>query len=157
MSQSPLHKALAVGLALLLAGCGGQPKPTVFKSQIQATAELNPNSAGEPSPVVLRIYELADNRKFNSAEFFELYDNDAAFLGADYLGRTEIVVEPGQTIPYDRSVSPQTAWVGVVAAFRDVETAQWRQTLAVTPEKKTRFSLSLDARSVRIVKDKGWL
>ena len=93
----------------------------------------------------------------DSAEFFELYDNDAAFLGADYLGRTEIVIEPGQTIPYDRSVSGETAWVGVVAAFRDVETAQWRQTLAVTPEKKPRFSLSLDARSVRIVKDKGWL
>lgn len=153
-----LGALVALALAPLLVSCGGgsgQPDPSELNGAIVASEGLNPNAAGEPSPVVIRIYELTDNRKFLSAEFFELFDNDTAFLGEDYLGSTELVIEPGTEIPYTREVSGDTRWVGVIAGFREVETANWRDSIKVEPESRTRFNIQIEPQSIRITKTRN--
>lgn len=149
--------ALGMALLLLLAACGGSddPEPTLIGSRITATEGLNPTTDNRPAPVVLRIYELTDNRKFLSAGFFDLFDNDDAFLGPDLLAKTELVIPPGQDLPIQRQVSDQTRYIGILAGFRDVESANWRASLPIEPEDDNSFTVILDARSVSVRRPEG--
>ncbi len=70
--------ALAFGLAL--AGCSSTPPQTTIEVTLAASDQINPNSAHQPSPVVVRVYELKSLDQFSAADFFQLYDTDQQYL-----------------------------------------------------------------------------
>ena len=63
-------RSAAITAALALAACGSSaPDPTTVAMSIAATGSINPNSVSEPSPVVLRVYQLKSDAAFKAAEF----------------------------------------------------------------------------------------
>uniref|UniRef100_UPI000B3593DD type VI secretion system lipoprotein TssJ n=1 Tax=Crenothrix polyspora TaxID=360316 RepID=UPI000B3593DD len=91
---------VSVLLSLCLAACGSdpekpkpeppaaaapppapEPKPeepkkvTAIDTQITVSKAVNPNIEGQPSPVVMRIYELKNLGKFESGDFYKLFQN----------------------------------------------------------------------------------
>jgi len=156
MQQSPLFRRslfslLAVVLAAALgAGCSSTPDPTVVAATIQAEENLNPDASGRPSPLVIRMYELKALSAFKDADFFSIWDNDQQTLAADLHGREEMVLRPGDTHSVQRVTQPGTRFIGIVAAYRDLERAVWRASVPVVPNKTLPLSIKLDDRSVSI-------
>jgi type VI secretion system protein VasD len=139
---------LCLMLCLALAGCG--TKPTLIQGQLSATADVNPDSNGRASPIVVRVYDLKAVAAFETADFFSLWDKDQATLGADVTGRDEYLMRPGEERKLERAPQNGAAFLGVVAAFRDIEHARWRATVAVPPNTTTELTIKLDARGINI-------
>src|SRR5579864_6296177 len=89
----------SVGFAglLALAGCSAPPPP-VLNLTITGTADQNPDAAGRPSPVAVRVYQLSGTAKFEQADVFALKDNEAKTLGTEAAaGSQEYLIAPGDT------------------------------------------------------------
>jgi type VI secretion system protein VasD len=123
------------------------PKDVKLSGAIVAAADVNLDPEGRPSPIVVRIYQLQSVTKFNNADFFALYDDAAGALGADMIAFDEFTLRPGQSLDYQAQVKPSAKFIGALAAFRDINSAQWRADLEL-PEKPGRLSIKLDKMSV---------
>ena len=142
------HLLSAVAYTILTVSCGTVSKtPTVVQGSIKAAPTTNPDLRGRPSPIVVRIYELKFSA-FNNADFFSLFDKDSETLGGDLVGREEYDMRPDETRPYRRQLQPETKFVGVVAAFRDLEKSQWRQAVAVPSKRSVNLTIGIEAHAV---------
>jgi type VI secretion system protein VasD len=136
-------------LAFVLAACaGGPPKPAQVTGTIQASAQVNPSTSKRPSPVLLRIYELKSAAYFNNADFMSLYQRDQTELSTDLLGKDEFVLAPGESKSFAKTLTPETRFLGVVAAFRDLEHSRWRSVVAIQPGKKQQVVIQAGELSV---------
>jgi type VI secretion system protein VasD len=129
-------RALAViSLLTMLAACASKPpEDVVLKGSVQAVQNVNPDSEGRPSPLVIKVFQLKAKDKFESADFFPLFDEAQATLGADMLAVEEMMLAPGDFRPYEGKFDPQTRFIGVIAAYRDINQAKWK-TILEMPEK----------------------
>lgn len=141
--------AIAIVLAGT-AGCAGTPKPALIKAQFDVQPSVNPDSRGRPSPVVVRLYELKSLAAFNGADFFSIYERDKETLGAELLAREEFLFRPGETRKLERKLQPEATYVGVIAAFRDLEHSQWRGTMAVAPGQVVPMLIKLEGSKISI-------
>jgi len=145
--------ALMVCAAVALAACASkQPKPVETKAELTASADVNPDSSGRPSPVVVRIYQLRGDTEFNNADFFALYEKDKEILGASLIGRDEKTLFPGQHLEMALPLSGEARFVGAVAAYRDLATARWRAEIG-RPEKSLLKVLSTQRINISVGKD----
>ncbi|GAB3647181.1 type VI secretion system lipoprotein TssJ [Ramlibacter alkalitolerans] len=144
---APSHAA-AVLVALALVACASAPKPTQVAGTLQASEQVNPSTSQRPSPLLLRVYELKTAAAFNSADFMSLYQRDKAELGADLLAKEEFVLAPGESKKFAKTLAQETRFLGVVAAFRDVEHARWRSIVAVQPGRMHTLVIKADQLSV---------
>lgn len=123
------------GVLLALAACAsGPPQDIVVKGSLTAAESVNPDAQGRASPIVVKVYHLKSKDKFELADFFPLFDSPQATLEADMLGIQDFMMAPGETKPYDGEVNPDTRYIGVVAAYRDINQAQWKAVVEM-PEK----------------------
>ena len=141
-------QGLALALCALMAGCSSAPpapKPTSVKATVQAAADVNPDSRKRASPLVVRIYELKSAAAFEAADFLSLYDRDQATLGAEMVGREEFTMRPGESRPWEKIIGPEVRFIGVMAAYRDIEHARWKTLVAVKPGLKNTVTVKADA------------
>ncbi|AKJ28868.1 type VI secretion system lipoprotein TssJ [Caldimonas brevitalea] len=137
-------------LGLLLAACAGGPKPTRVEVQLAGNALLNPDSRNRPSPAMVRVYELKTPAAFESADFFSLFDKDRETLAADLNARDEFVLQPGQTLSFKRDTKPDTRYVAVMVAYRDLEHARWRAVGALNLGKSQVVRINAGPRAVEL-------
>ncbi len=139
-----------VVMASVIAGCASAPPPTPTEitGMLQASAQINPSVSKRPSPLLVRVYELKSATAFNNADFVSLYQRDAAELGAEMVGREEFTVNPGDSRPLTKMGAPETRFVGVFAAFRDLDHAKWRGVVAIQPGLKQRIVISAEELSI---------
>ena len=124
---------LGLGLSAVLIGCAGDPpvdppppEPTIVNLQIDAGADLNADSQGKGAPVMLRVYELRESGSFNGADFFALFNNEQATLSVDLARKQEMLLQPGASKKLTLKPEDAVISIGFFAAFRQVDTAQWR-------------------------------
>lgn len=139
-------------LALVLTGCQAvyATFPPSTKLHFKVAADINPDIEGRPSPVIIRVYELASKTVFENQDFFALYDNPEAILRTDLLKKDELVFEPGQRNEYRMALQPATKAVALVAAYRDIEGARWRAVVDVKPTGYDDFYVYVDKLAVYI-------
>jgi type VI secretion system protein VasD len=130
--------------------------PPTIEADFRAAVDLNPDHEGNPSPLVVRLYELKSATAFNNSGFFSLYDNDSAELGDDLKGREEIEFQPGQALFLERELEMETRYLGVIAAYRDIENARWRAVIEVEPGSDTEVIIALERLAVNINEDDSW-
>jgi type VI secretion system protein VasD len=137
-----LHPAAALVIALLVSACASAPpKPASVTGTIEASTQVNPSASRRPSPLLIRIYELKSATTFNGADFMSLYQRDQAELAADMLAKEEFVLAPGETKTFAKTLAPETHFLGVVAAYRDVEHAKWRSVVAIQPNQPQKVTV----------------
>ncbi|OWQ84437.1 type VI secretion system-associated lipoprotein [Roseateles aquatilis] len=124
------------------------PKPTVVNGSVTASAQVNPSVTRRPSPLLVRVYELKSANAFNSADFISLYQKDQAELGAEMVAREEMTLQPGESRPLRRTLAPETRFIAVFAAYRDLENARWRTVVPVNVGKKQEIVIQADELSV---------
>jgi type VI secretion system protein VasD len=148
-------RAIAIGCGLVIAACAStrsDEPPVRTKTYLQAEGDLNPDPSGRASPVVVRVFELKTDTEFAAADFYALYERERETLGSSLLSRQEYVLKPGEKNELWLPVPRDAAYIGVVAAFRDIRTAKWR-TVARAPRKRVTDTFSRD--TVRIVASHG--
>ncbi len=152
VSKNTLMVALAL-CALALSACASKPaKPVPARAQLIASADVNPDSTGRASPVVVRVFQLKDDGDFASADFFALYDKEKETLGASLLSREEYVLSPGETRSLELALKTEARFIGAIAAFRDVRSARWRA-LTRAPEKTLTDLIGRDGVTLNVGKD----
>jgi type VI secretion system protein VasD len=134
------RRAMAFGLAgftalaatgLLLAGCAAPPKPVV-------------------TPVSITLVALKSPGPFVGADFFSLFEKDQATLGAELVQREEVLLRPGESKKLDLVLPADAKAIGVMAAFRDLDHAHWREVRAVEPGKGQILTVGFGARLIKI-------
>ena len=146
------REMLGVVMFALLAGCAKPPPPpTVIKAVISAQGNVNPDARNRPSPVTVRVYGLKSRAIYDTADFFALYEKDKETLGADLVFKEEFQMMPGENKSLDKLVPGDVVYLGVFAAFRDLERAQWRRVVTVAPQKTSTVQISLDRSSVTVL------
>lgn len=145
---------------LLLAGCGSEPEkpepveppPTLIQAEIIVSDKVNPDVNGRPSPIVVRLYELKNLGKFEEADFYKLFEEYESFLGSDLLASEQFHLRPGDTKTIKYAVAPETKYLAVTAAYRDLNQAVWRGSIRIKTAKTTRLEIILDRLGVSIRK-----
>lgn len=153
ISSTRRRLALLALAGTLLAACSSAPKPpppTIVSASFVAAPDLNPDSSGRPSPLVVRVYELKALSAFNDADFFSLWDGDQKVLAADLNAREEMVLRPGDSNAMTRNTKAETRFIGVVAGYRDLERAAWRASVAVVPNQTQTITVRFNDRAVSI-------
>ncbi|KXO08346.1 Type VI secretion lipoprotein/VasD [Moritella sp. JT01] len=115
-----------------------------------ASRSLNPDIETRPSPVVVKIFQLASRGPIETADFFSLYSDYEEILGPELLEKEELVFNPGQQLKYERELNKNTRFIAVLVAYQDIENSRWRDVIAVDPKAYDDFNVYLEKLSVFI-------
>ena len=153
--RASLFCGVLVAALATLSGCSSAPaKPAEVKARIAATAQVNPNSSGRPSPIHVRIFQLKEDGAFMDADFWALVDKETETLGASLVQRLEFDLTPGENKDFALKVSPEARVLGVMAEFADYRNAQWR-VVAKAPNKTLTDVIKKDRVTIGIDKNKA--
>jgi len=149
---STIKTTLLLIIVLATSGCSimGGTEPETINVMLIASETLNQNIEKRSSPVVLRIYQLSQIDKFNNSDFFALYENDKSILAEDITYREEFEVKPGQSTTIPLEINLDTKFIAVLAAFRDLDKAQWKSILEIDPLEPQAIKINLDEFNVLI-------
>ena len=149
MRRQLILAAAAAALASL-GGCASAPKPVVAKLTLEASADLNPDQRGRPSPVTVKLFELKSAAGFDKADFFSLFDRERETLGPELVGRDELVLRPNDKIVQERKLAPEVQFIGILVGYRDLERSQWRLTIPVAAARKGPLIIQVGALRVSL-------
>lgn len=130
-------------LALVLAACASAPKKATLTLSAQATADVNPDLEGRPSPIILHIMELKSAELFNSLDYMGLADPSGGALGTDLVNRSQVVLSPGAARQIPMELDAATTAIGLVAGYRNMDNATWRQVVPITQGKTSSVTVTL--------------
>ena len=90
--------------------------------------------------LVVRIYQLKDNKTFDRSVYQQLLKDGEAVLGADLLATRDVVIKPGGDVLLDMPMEENAKYVAVVGLFRQPDTVKnrWKLTIdreALNPDK----------------------
>jgi type VI secretion system protein VasD len=144
--------ALAVAVSLASVGCAHKrAKPTPTPSPVPAVAtitvsgDVNPDSTGRPSPILVRLYELKDQGNFDQSDYFALIDKESDTLGATLVApHEEYQMQPGEKKVLELKIPPEAHFIGVAAGYRDLPNSKWRSFTPVTGGAVFKVKLSID-------------
>jgi type VI secretion system protein VasD len=98
----------------------------------------------------VRVYALKTSGAFESADFFSLFEKDQATLGAEMAQREELLLRPGDSRKLEMTLAADVKAIGVMAAYRDLDRARWREVRVVEPGKPLVLTTTFGARQIRI-------
>lgn len=93
---------------------------------LDASLDTNRNLFGRPSPVRVRVFQLADSGAFGQATELQLSDSAEQILAKDLLRQEVFLLRPGERYCYHFIPEPRMRHLGVVAEYRDIDDARWR-------------------------------
>ena len=121
-----IHLLTVAGCLALLGGCASTPK----QYEIQANADpiMNRDISGKPLSVVVRLYQLKQEKEFDQLTFDLATSNrtDTELFGESLLQRSELLLVPGTMHVSTETILPDTKYLGVVAYFRKPDAHYWR-------------------------------
>jgi type VI secretion system protein VasD len=152
-----LGAVLGSGLLAMLASCAPPPPPppTVVQLTLTASPDANPTASGQGAPVQLVVYQLGSASGFSSAEFFQLFNQDQATLGADLIKKDQFTLAPGQSKTATLSPTDMVKSLGVFAAYRDFQHATWRATASVPAHQTTSITITAGHDGVTVATAPG--
>ncbi|NBB10711.1 type VI secretion system lipoprotein TssJ [Pseudomonas sp. SLFW] len=150
----------AMAMALLLVSCAKNAEPpqpvdttpdaSTVTLHFSAASGLNPGSNGQPAPVRVRIFELKNAASFGRADYFALAERAPSALAADLIDQDEVLLQPGQDLTLERHLNEATRQVGLAVGYREIDQAQWRALLSVTPRQASEYQIHLDTHAVSV-------
>lgn len=141
-------------LLISLAGCAPTKEFFGFVTKIdvtfEASSDLNPTPEGRPSPIVVRMYEFNDAKEFKGADFFAIYEKENATIGQAILAKDELEFRPGDEKHIERKTKPETQFIGIIAAYRDLDNAKWRAIIPLSSEKTNSMIVHLGSAGLQV-------
>lgn len=126
--------------AWVFSGCGltgvlkpeeRQQLPVPLEITIGAAEDVNPNVNGRPSPIVVKVFELASDARFLAADYFQLRGQAAEVLGEDLLSAEEYMLVPGEIQLVHKRADLNSRFLGIYAAYGNRTGGTWRAIAAL--------------------------
>ena len=143
------------GMALL-SGCASAPPPpppTVINLTFNATADTNPTTDNAGAPIATRAYQLTSAANFNGAEFFQVFNADAATLKTDIVKREDFLLAPSTSKTEKIMPDPTVKSLAIFAAYRSFQTVTWRASADVVANKINNITVTLGHDGVTIASE----
>ncbi len=146
---------LLLGLLGGLAACAPPPPPppTVVNVSLTASKDVNPTPGGQGTPLQITVYQLGSDAAFGSAEFFQLFSQDAATLKTDLVKKDQYILAPGQTKTATINPLDTVTAIGIFAAYQNYQAATWRAVVSVAPHKTTTITVQAGAKGIVVTTD----
>ena len=127
-----LSALTALGLSLL--GCAQPPPPEepdpcnvqLVTLRIYANDLINPNEAERPRPVVVRLYQLANDMRLQNARYDDVLLKDAEVLAEDMMKKDEVIVYPNDMVEIKFERIPEAQFLGGTAMFHGPQGQSWK-------------------------------
>ena len=133
---------------VLLSGCAHYDG-TETKLTLRAVQYLNPDISGKPSPVVVSIYELKSPFAFKQASYNQLNTNTSALLGTMLIDKQAIEIRPGEEKKKTKYLTPNSHYLGITVAYRNIDQANWRKIIELPHQaKKVKITLNLESQGL---------
>ncbi|WP_226665413.1 type VI secretion system lipoprotein TssJ [Microbulbifer aggregans] len=139
---------IVVALAVVIGACQTTRRTLNLDTSVVLSVDIennvNPDSDGRASPVVLRVFMLADDRQFSREEFLNLYESAESRLGKDLID-TVILKEfaPGEQRIEQLHLTPDVKYIGLLAEFVRYQDADGLMLLPITDHKKNEYAITL--------------
>ncbi|WP_230940531.1 type VI secretion system lipoprotein TssJ [Burkholderia territorii] len=91
----------------------------VLNIDLSAREALNPDDAGRPTSVAVRVYQLKDRKMFDGASYEDLLKNDRTVLAQDLQTSMASVMNPGASASLTQPMQADTKYVAIVAFYRN--------------------------------------
>ncbi|WP_413112329.1 type VI secretion system lipoprotein TssJ [Thaumasiovibrio sp. DFM-14] len=148
-----MHKRLLFLVFILLSGCTfNYFKPAYTTLEFEASEGINPDLNGRASPLVVKVYELTSRTLFDSRDFFSLYESPKKALGSDLVVIQEYSFYPGSSETFEASMVSASRYIGIVAAYRDIENAHWREVIEIDPKGYDTLAVKIDELRISVKK-----
>jgi type VI secretion system protein VasD len=132
---------------------------TEVEMHFAVESDTNPDDSNnnQPSPLVVRIYELADKEKFEQARFRDLYFEDKQILGDDYIKKHTLKpLLPGTERLDKFKLKKGTSYVGLFAEFVQYKDADFRVTIPVDEFLTTMQEVRVSYHSMSLIRPQYW-
>ena len=149
MTLIPKVWKIALALSVVLAACASAPKqpdPTVAQVTFTSADDANPDPGGRPSPVVVFVYALQPGAPFATAPMETLLGGPVTDDSMKRVAR--IVIVPGKKIKKLFTLPNSSSDVGIAVAYRQIETAKWREQTPVTANEVTLVKAAIGANEI---------
>jgi len=124
------QKIMMIVLGIIcVSSCSLLQPTTDFK--IQAVRSLNPSVRGEPSPLVVTIYQLKNKTAFQNSDYRSLMTRAGTILQADLIDKHSFQVRPGASFSVTEKLNPETRYLGVMAAYRKPSLRGWSKVIKI--------------------------
>lgn len=138
-SNKNISRFFVAIVSLLIIGCGSTPQPeTVEKLTVAMVMakDINPNEKGVGNPLKIAVYSLKNSDEFVSSDFFSITEDITPSLQEQMVKVYEGILLPQQTKKINLVLNRDITAIGVVAAYRDIEQAEWKTVIYPLPEKR---------------------
>ncbi|WP_417534273.1 type VI secretion system lipoprotein TssJ [Marinobacterium stanieri] len=123
-------------------------KPIKLEMYIDANTDINPDDSGQASPLEVRVYQFENINDFQRKDFFSLYQGASKPEGL--LDEQYLILLPGGNESISTDLNPRTRYIGVVAAYRDIDESSWRDSIQVRDSRGFLSRIISSQRAMRI-------
>lgn len=132
-----------------LGGLGGgapeaQPSRTLTIT-LSASSNVNPGPDGGASPLPVQVYVLRSTGAFQSQDYFGLKGGGAS---SDQVDSSSVSLRPGETKQVTVNTGTGGAYLGVIAGYRNIDSANWRATTSIGTSDAYRVSAGRSSISI---------
>ncbi len=95
-------------------------------------SDINPDENKTPSPLFIRMYELKSTKLFDKANFIDIYEQDKATLGEDFVAVQKLKrLKPGEDRENSFVLNKNTRFVALYAEFLNYKNAKYKLVIPV--------------------------
>lgn len=126
-------------VTLLVMACSSKPQPAqVDKLVVELTTakDINPNDKGVANPLRISVYTLKNKDEFKSSDFFTITEEGTPSLKEQMEKVYDGIMLPNETKKIELTLNSEITAIGVVAAYREIEQAEWNAVFSPLPKKR---------------------
>ena len=135
-------------IALLLSGCSTH-KGIYTELNIRTASYLNPDTKGNPAPVVVTVYELRSEKYFTQASFDNLESHPMDTLKSSLIDLHNFEIRPNENTKQEIYLNTDSSYIGLTAAYRNIDTAEWKKIIPVNSRKKVTLAVELESDNLQ--------
>ena len=119
---------------------------------LSATPDINPDQAGDASPLNVKTYLLSERTTFDNLGFESALDEAGVLLSDQLLSSKEYIFQPKESHQYAIKLGKETKFIAIVAAYRNVDQSRWKLVVPVDSEDPEDHAVNLTRNSVVLAK-----
>lgn len=143
MNKKLLKILLYTSITFFVTSCSVKITADVDKSSLVtlslvADEGMNPNILGVGAPLEIKVFELADDSMFMSADFEQISNDYEDVLKSTYIKSYDYVLTPGQfKFVTEIEVNDETNYIAVIAYFSQPDLSEWKRSVKIVKKGRT--------------------
>jgi type VI secretion system protein VasD len=126
------------------------PDPTILKLTLVADKSLNPMPNQLSAPLQVHTFVLRTQSLFMQTDAETIIQKSGVIFGPDLLDKRLNVLDPGAKDTFEIKLPSDTYFVGVVAAFRQIEFAKAKKLIRIQPQQVNKIQLLFKGNEVNV-------